>query len=118
MHANSWHDGIPDEFRDAPTESDDWLLRQANTSTSRQRIPLADQAAVEMEADKWARLWRADQEYSSPPIEDADQLQSLTSWGIKQAAFSFPAGTGLGADNISPRALVRLSDVAIAAGVA
>ena len=34
---------------------------------------------------------------------------------IRAAAASFPPGTGLGADNISPRALLRLSDESIAA---
>ena len=39
----------------------------------------------------------------------------LTVEAIRAAAASFPAGTGLGVDNISPRALLRLSDEALAA---
>ena len=40
-------------------------------------------------------------------------LPPVTAQDIRTAAFSFPASTGLGADNISPRALLRLSDDAL-----
>ena len=44
-----------------------------------------------------------------------DDLPALTPEAIRAAAASFPAGTGLGVDNISPRTFSRLSDDAIAA---
>ena len=40
-------------------------------------------------------------------------LQALLPSAIRAASSSFPAGTGLGHDNISPRALARLSDSAL-----
>ena len=79
-----------------------------------QPAPLCDQATVEAEADSWACSWNELQEYQcgfsvrgSPPLPT--MLPSL----LRQAAKTFPVGTGLGADNISPRALCRLSDNSI-----
>ena len=42
-------------------------------------------------------------------------LRQLFPDAIKEAAKTFPADTGLGHDHVSPRALLRLSDLAIAA---
>ena len=44
---------------------------------------------------------------------EIEELPALTADAIRAAAKSFPAGTGLGVDNISPRAIARLSDEAI-----
>ena len=44
-----------------------------------------------------------------------EELPELTIEALKAAAKSFPAGTGLGVDNISPRAFLRLSDEALTA---
>jgi len=78
--------------------------------------PLCDQADVEAEADTWARLWLEDHGYpccidpsGTPP------LVPLMPWALRRAALTFPAGTGLGSDNIAPRALCRLSDAAVGA---
>ena len=70
----------------------------------------------EKEAVKWATLWQSGMHYPAIQIPGhLEQLQPLTSWAIKEAARTFPIGTGLGADNISPRALVRLSEHALSA---
>ena len=44
-----------------------------------------------------------------------DMFKGLASSVIPLAATTFPADTGLGADNMAPRAFTRLSDEAIAA---
>ena len=51
-----------------------------------------------------------------PPAfpESPQQLQPLLPHALRMAASSFPIGTGLGADNICPRAFLRLSDAALA----
>ena len=49
-----------------------------------------------------------------PPI-DAQPLALLTPWALRMACSSFPTGTGLGADNVAPRALLRLSHAAFLA---
>ena len=46
---------------------------------------------------------------------DLDELPPLDAFSMRAAALSFPADTGLGADNIAPRALARLSDSALEA---
>ena len=74
-------------------------------------VPLCDQAAVELEADAWGTQWnecgtyqaRVDVTHSMPPA-------ALQVSMVRKAAMSFPAHTGLGADNIAPRAVARLSD--------
>ena len=74
-------------------------------------VPLCVQAAVELEADSWAAEWdehafynvQIDASLASPPV-------ALEVAGIRQAAMSFPVHTGLGPDNVAPRAIARLSD--------
>ena len=72
--------------------------------------PASDQATVENVASKWAELWEASSAYCQPDLAEADAetLEPLTAADILRAAKSFPAGTGVGADAISPRALARL----------
>ena len=77
-------------------------------------IPLNDQAAIEHEAGGWAALWAEGRGYHldidtllSPPPEP---LQVAI---LKESAMSFPIGTGLGGDNVSPRAITRLTDALI-----
>jgi len=71
---------------------------------------LADQADTEREADQWAALWKENDAYSEAcdPM-GTPALAPLLPWAIKQAAGTFPVGTGLGADNVAPRAYARLS---------
>ena len=52
------------------------------------------------------------------PIFDRDAMVALpllTVLAVRVAAMTFPAGTGLGGDNVAPRALARLSDSALLA---
>ncbi len=78
--------------------------------------PLSDQAAVEEEATAWANLWQVKQPYDQPHFDcSQEHLAPIVPWAIATAAVSFPAGTGLGSDNISPKALARLSQSALAA---
>ena len=77
-------------------------------------IPLSDQATVEAEADKWAALWQEGEHYAASEWSFArPALQILAPWAIRMAASTFPVGTGLGVDNIAPRAVLRLSDDAL-----
>ena len=125
MGSDSWHDGIPSENRTADSndedtnvvEDDDALLIRYNEHAAKRQTPLADQAAVDAERSKWASLWKEDDSYNVSIIEDSecDALALLCPWAIKQAAVTFPPGTGLGADNVSPRALLRLSEAALTA---
>ena len=113
--ANSWQDGIPAEndYQElSHIEDDDSVLRQYSQHASCIQAPLADQAAVELERSKWAALWKEGDSYDAPAIEsvECEPLELLSSWAIKQAALTFPPGTGLGFDNIAPRALTRLTD--------
>jgi hypothetical protein len=42
----------------------------------------------------------------------AARLPAIWEWALQRAALTFPAGTGVGADNFAPRAVARLSAVA------
>ena len=54
-------------------------------------------------------------EHRSQTEDDFAELKPLTVADIRMAARSFPTGTGVDIDNVSPRALDRLSDEAIEA---
>ena len=75
--------------------------------------PLWDQAAVDKEAEEWAALWQENCDYDIPWPQDIPSLPPLTAQKIRDAAKSFPPDTGVGVDNIAPRALTRLSDEAL-----
>jgi len=74
--------------------------------------PLCDQADIELEAEGWASLWKESETYSCQcePL-DSEPLALLLPWAVSKSSLSFPAHTGLGADNVSPRAYSRLSHV-------
>ena len=72
--------------------------------------PLSDQAAVEAEADRWAALWAEGCQYRDVVDPSGDPPAALTAAELRAAALTFPPFTGVGADNIAPRALARLSD--------
>ena len=79
-------------------------------------MPLSDQAAVESEDAKWASLCLVDQAYEEPAFDiPPEQLELMMPTALKAAVMTFPADTGLGKDNVSPRALARLSNGALAA---
>ena len=79
--------------------------------------PLAEQAAVDLEAKGWAHQWATGDRYTQPVFDTASLtvLPLLAVFAMRAAALTFPAGTGLGGDNVSPRALARLSDEALMA---
>ena len=112
-----------DEVPQDPELEDDWDQGDGEAiipSTASDRVlaevPLADQASVDSQADSWALLWQERAEYTLPefPI-DSGRLAAMLPDAIYGAARSFPVGTGLGQDNIAPRALLRLSRQAIVA---
>ena len=83
-------------------------------STHPATMPLCDQATVEAEADSWAARWNEFHAYSSEVIvSGTPPLSTLMPDMLVRAASTFPAGTGVGTDNVSPRALCRLSKEAI-----
>ena len=99
------------------TSSDDQLLLDYANRCPNALVPLSEQAAVDAECSKWASLWKEGECYNAPDFGQLSEepLQLLSVWAIRQAAATFPSGTGLGADNISPRAMSRLSDEGVAA---
>jgi hypothetical protein len=84
------------------------------------RGPLSDQATVEQQANDWAEIWKEEASYCEPDFGDlsGEQLAPLWPWAIVEAVSTFPVGTGLGADNVAPRALRRLLAAAIKALIA
>ena len=82
---------------------------------SHTEVPLSDQATVDQEAEKWAELWDEKADYSELDFGQPPPLDDLLLHALKAAAASFPLQTGVGADNIAPRALLRLSDDALRA---
>ena len=90
------------------------------TTSCSGRGPLSDQATVEQQANDWAEIWQEEASYCEPDFGDlaGEQLAPLWPWAIIEAVSTFPVGTGLGADNVAPRALRRLSEAAIEALIA
>ncbi|CAK0836913.1 unnamed protein product, partial [Prorocentrum cordatum] len=76
--------------------------------------PLSEQAALDREARGWADQWAVGEEYLEPrfPAHLLTEPQPLTAWSLDQAIASFPIGTGLGADHVAPRAILRLPSAA------
>ena len=73
-------------------------------------VPRSDQSEVNNAAKNWGKLWQSEAPYVLPDfagIED-EHLESLFVEDLLRAAASFPTSTGLGVDNFSPRALLRL----------
>ena len=72
--------------------------------------PLGTQATVERSGNEWAELWEEGREYTTQVWPDDDlKPPRLTGDDIDAAAASFPPNTGLGADNVGPRGVRRLS---------
>ena len=83
---------------------------------SKAEVPAAQQTMVDLEAEKWASLWHEGKEYHADiPQEECAFSTELLADALTAAARSFPADTGVGMDNIAPRALTRLSAEAIQA---
>ena len=91
----------------------DYRVALSHPTDSRTLLaPLGEQAAVDQEAAGWARQWATDADYVEPtfPPERLVAPEPLVLWAFDHATASFPVATGLGADNVSPRALLRLPD--------
>ena len=74
-------------------------------------VPLSDQADIEREANAWGDLWHEGQSYTAHvDPHGTDLLEPLMPWALRASAMSFPISTGVGAENIAPRAVSRLSD--------
>ena len=75
------------------------------------QAPLCDQAAVDVQATDWASLWEVNLPYRDPAHAHAPcpPPDALLPNAITVAAQSFPSNTAVGADNISPGAVARLS---------
>ena len=73
--------------------------------------PLHCQGAVEAEADKWAKEWMVDCPEPIPiwPAAIGEPLPVLSVDVALHACVDFPMGTGLGWDQLHPRALQRIS---------
>ena len=123
---NKFNDAVPhledDNDNNDEGEDDDrprCTFKQANKiqlyNGSTCQVPLCDQAAVDREAESWAKLWEEKEKYGHIDWTDTQALPELAADEIRAAAASFPVGTGVGADNIAPRALLRLSDAALEA---
>ncbi len=105
----------PDQH-DSDTDADDNTFEEAvfddaapfvPQDTPDDCVPLSDQAAVEHEAEQWALLLKEKAEYDLSRFDiNEDMLHQMLPEAIRTAAATFPAGTGLGHDHISPRAFL------------
>ena len=88
--------------------------RTRTFASTNDTAPLCDQATVEVEANAWANRWNELQQYRNEVIvAGTPPLNALMPSMLRRAAASFPVATGVGLDNISPRALCRLSSDSI-----
>ena len=72
------------------------------------------QAAVISQAEKWADIWKqAGERARFPRAQDYPALPALNAARLRSAALTFPVGTGVSFDNISPRSFARLPDLAL-----
>jgi hypothetical protein len=83
--------------------------QQTNHSASLS-APRSDQGEIDSIAQAWAALWHTSKVYE--PLDfhgiDDEALEPLTVDDLLRAASTFPVTTGLGVDNFSPRAILRL----------
>ena len=71
------NDAVPeDRDQDAGgwEDVDEMVATTNHLDTS--QAPLSDQAAVELEADKWANLWNENNTYSEPDFEMEEGLKT------------------------------------------
>ena len=100
---NNWQKETSDE-----EDPHDWESAQPQTT---EPTLLHHQAEVELAANEWAKLWQEGQPCFAPPSGPIPSSSPpLTAQDIRTAADTFPHGTGLGADNMSPRAISALPD--------
>jgi hypothetical protein len=78
--------------------------------------PLCDQGSVDKQGSEWGTLWEEHATYVNPLFNlQLEMFNDLAHDLIPLAASTFPGDTGLGEDNMAPRALGRLSQEAIQA---
>eukprot|EP00973_Karenia_brevis_P001377 186728-Karenia_brevis.AAC.1 len=84
----------------------------SDLETADTMVPLCDQAAIEREAQQWAALWdeQGREHADDTCVPSTCPPNALKVAELRRASMSFPAGTGLGCDNVAPRAISRLSD--------
>ncbi len=97
---------------DALDELDETQLEVIHELPQDTPLPLNVQQTVDREAGVWAAEWGVGLDL--PVVAWPDDLgpppPPLVLEALKQALASFPAGTGLGWDDLHPRALLRLQD--------
>ena len=104
-----------DDSKEMPIVYDD-IVDFAPEQATESNVPLSDQAAVEAEALQWATLWQYTQQYDAPCFDiQPEMLEDLMPLALTESAATFPIDTGVGADNVAPRAYLRLSTDAIKA---
>ena len=108
----SREDSVPD---DLSGEVDDLLgpslLEDLHEDINAHAVsPLGPQATAELEADQYAAIWKEGSEYNVKfPAQLGPPPPALLADELRAAARTFPAGTGLGTENVAPRAFARLS---------
>ena len=74
-------------------------------------VPLCAQADIDQEAAAWGKLWKELGDYNcSIDVSGSERPPPMEGHHLRRTALTFPAHTGVGVENISPRALARLSD--------
>ena len=112
---------VVDQAALAEHEADDSLMDAAEGvelhTIDRCAMPLQSQHEVEREARTWASIWQADAQPPALlwPTILGEPLPELCVTAALYACAAFPSDTGLGWDNLHPRALRRVSAAAIAA---
>ena len=112
---------VVDQAALAEHDADDSLMDAAEgvelQSIDRCSMLLHSQEEVEREARTWASIWQADAQPPALlwPTILGEPLPELCVTAALYACAAFPSDTGLGWDNLHPRALRRVSAAAIAA---
>jgi hypothetical protein len=84
------------------------LTSAAPPNASNTTTVLSPQAEVEAEANRWAAEWNEGAVYTASFPHITETPPALVVQAILLAAATFAPMTGLGADNVSPRAFGRL----------
>ena len=105
---------MPPGTKEAEFEQCEGIGSASTIWDCKELVALGAQADIETEANEWAALWEEYQEYEvAVRVCDADKPERITAELLAAAARTFPPDTGLGCDNMSPRAILRLSPAAL-----
>ena len=105
----------------AEGDADDSLMDTAKGNEMRTieqtEMPLHSQQEVKREARAWAVVWQSDAQPPGPvwPAIMGETMPALCVAAAMHACAAFPVNTGLGWDNLHPRALRRISVPAMVA---